>query len=116
MNRTVLSVLLGAVVLFAVAALLTGDADWVVPVLVLLVVVALGTAAVFALRARVERGADAIPAAQHESRGERPLGDTADAHDDLSPHDLPKEHPGREEAERLSRFDREGTTTGNVDR
>jgi hypothetical protein len=31
---------------------------------------------------------------------ERPLGDTPEAHDEISPHDLPPGHPGRGEAER----------------
>jgi hypothetical protein len=31
---------------------------------------------------------------------DRPAGDTAEAHDELSAHDLPKGHPGRQEAER----------------
>jgi hypothetical protein len=33
----------------------------------------------------------------------RPLGDTAEAHDEISPHDLPKGHPGRAAAERLAK-------------
>ena len=33
---------------------------------------------------------------------ERPVGDTAEAHDEISPHDLPAGHPGRPEAERLA--------------
>lgn len=41
-----------------------------------------------------------------------PAGDTPDAHDGLSPHDLPKDHPGRAEAERLAGGE-DGTTTGN---
>ena len=31
---------------------------------------------------------------------ETPLGDTPEAHDEITPHDLPLDHPGREEAER----------------
>ena len=31
---------------------------------------------------------------------ETPAGDTPEAHDEISPHDLPPGHPGREEAER----------------
>lgn len=42
---------------------------------------------------------------------ETPAGDTPEAHDELSPHDLPKDHPGREQAERLA--GEEGTTGGN---
>jgi len=41
-----------------------------------------------------------------------PAGDTPEAHDEISPHDLPSDHPGRREAERLA--DGEGgTTRGN---
>ena len=41
-----------------------------------------------------------------------PLGDTPEAHDEISPHDLPPGHPGREAAERQSGGD-EGTTHGD---
>lgn len=44
---------------------------------------------------------------------ERPMGDTPEAHDEISPHDLPIDHPGRQEAERLA-GGLEGTTKGNV--
>jgi hypothetical protein len=40
------------------------------------------------------------------------LGDTSEAHDELSPHDLPLDNPGRAEAERLA-GDPDGTTRGN---
>lgn len=33
---------------------------------------------------------------------DRPLGDTPEAHDELSPLDLPPDHPARREAERQS--------------
>ena len=42
---------------------------------------------------------------------ETPLGDTPEAHDEISPHDLPLDHPGRDEAERRADGD-EGTTDG----
>jgi hypothetical protein len=44
---------------------------------------------------------------------ETELGDTPEAHDEISPHDLPLDHPGREQAEELAGGDA-GTTTGNV--
>ena len=44
---------------------------------------------------------------------ETDLGDTPEAHDELSPHDLPKDHPGRQEAEELAGGE-DGTTTGNT--
>jgi hypothetical protein len=31
---------------------------------------------------------------------ETALGDTPEAHDEITPHDLPLDHPGRDEAER----------------
>jgi len=43
---------------------------------------------------------------------ETPAGDTPEAHDEISPHDLPPDHPGRAEAERLAGGE-EGTTRGN---
>jgi hypothetical protein len=44
---------------------------------------------------------------------ETPLGDTPEAHDELSPHDLPQGHPGRREAEEQS-GGASGTTRGDV--
>ena len=43
---------------------------------------------------------------------ETPLGDTPEAHDEISPHDLPPDHPGRREAERQAGGEG-GTTRGN---
>jgi hypothetical protein len=44
---------------------------------------------------------------------ETDLGDTPEAHDELSPVDLPPDHPGRQEAERQSDGPG-GTTKGNT--
>jgi hypothetical protein len=44
---------------------------------------------------------------------ETDLGDTPEAHDEISPHDLPQDNPGRAEAERLAGGEG-GTTQGNV--
>jgi hypothetical protein len=44
---------------------------------------------------------------------ERPVGDSAEIHDDISPHDLPPGHPGRAEAERDAERSESGTTRGN---
>jgi hypothetical protein len=45
----------------------------------------------------------------------RPLGDTPDAHDEITPHDLPKGHPGRPAAERLAEEGDGLTTPGHVE-
>lgn len=61
--------------------------------------------------------------AEHDRDADEPLGpatpdeetaagDTPEAHDELSPHDLPKDHPGRIEAEHLAGGEG-GTTRGN---
>ena len=44
---------------------------------------------------------------------ETPAGDTPEAHDEISPHDLPIDHPGREEAERQAGGEG-GTTEGDA--
>jgi hypothetical protein len=44
---------------------------------------------------------------------ETPLGDTPEAHDEISPHDLPPDHPGRPKAERIA-DDRGDTTRGTT--
>ena len=44
---------------------------------------------------------------------ETPAGDTPEAHDAITPHDLPKDHAGRSEAEELAEQEG-GGTTGNV--
>ena len=44
---------------------------------------------------------------------ETPLGDTPEAHDEINPHDLPKDHPGRHAAERRAEGE-EGTTEGDA--
>jgi hypothetical protein len=48
-------------------------------------------------------------------RDDRPLGDTPEAHDEITPHDLPRDHPGRTEAEEQAERDEEGTTRGDAD-
>jgi hypothetical protein len=44
---------------------------------------------------------------------ERPAGDTPEAHDEIVPEDLPKDHPGRKEAERQAAAG-DGTVRGNT--
>jgi hypothetical protein len=44
---------------------------------------------------------------------ERPLGDTPEAHDEIVPEDLPKDHPGRHAAEEMA-AEGDGTVRGNT--
>jgi hypothetical protein len=45
---------------------------------------------------------------------ETPLGDTPEAHDEITPHDLPPDHPGRHAAEEQAE-EQGGTTQGDVE-
>jgi hypothetical protein len=49
-----------------------------------------------------------------EKPDDRPLGDTPEAHDEINPHDIPKDNPARQEAERRV-GDEGGETKGNVE-
>jgi hypothetical protein len=44
---------------------------------------------------------------------ETELGDSPELHDEISPHDLPKGHAGRAQAERDAQDSESGTTGGN---
>jgi hypothetical protein len=109
--------------IFAIAAGVFAGAEFAIPI-ALLAVLVLGFLAVNTLVARramqrhggdehaaQEDGADAMPAT-HLIPDDRPLGDTAQAHDEISPHDLPKGSPGRRAAEAQAAR-RNGTTRGH---
>ena len=124
-TRPSLLFITGATVLFALFALAAGalaGAQYAVPIVILGVVV-LAFIALNALLSRrtVERHggdpgaaeadeADGLPSA-HLVPDDRPLGDTAQAHDEISPHDLPRDSPGRRAAAPARR--RGGTTRGH---
>jgi hypothetical protein len=68
---------------------------------------------------------DLAPGSPHGEGGEEPLGpitpdeetelgDTPEVHDGIAPHDLPKDHPGRAEAERQAQEADDGLAEGNV--
>jgi hypothetical protein len=114
---------LGVLVL---TSLLAGDGPAVVAFAAAAVVIAAGVGAV-ALLARNRRrhhgsaeaaagdNTDPLPSTPLVGDRETALGDTREAHDELSPHDLPMGHPGRAAAERLAGPERRGharTTRG----
>jgi hypothetical protein len=114
---------LGVLVL---TSLLTGDGAAVAAFAVAAVVIAagVGTVALFARNRRRHHGSaeaaagdntDPLPSTPLLGDRETALGDTREAHDELSPHDLPIGHPGRAAAERLAGPERPGharTTRG----
>lgn len=57
---------------------------------------------------------DPVPSTHLVRDDETPAGDTPEAHDEINPHDLPMDHPGRQAAEDEA-GDLQGTTRGSVD-
>lgn len=98
-----------AVILLAIAAttLITGDAVFLIPAVVLVALIAGYALIEKLLKMRLEArhegdmaaamadNEDPIPSAHLVPDDETPLGATSEAHDELSPHDLPKGHPSR---------------------
>ena len=84
---------------------------WIIAVVIVLLIVAAWFAINQAGRKRVENrhGGDIeraladenepIPSTHLITDDERPLGDTPEAHDEINPHDLPRDNPARREAE-----------------
>ena len=81
--------------------------DILIPVLILAVVLAI---AWFAYRALTSSTSDNTPGTQDS----RPLGDTPEAHDEISVHDMPLDNPGRHETESMA-GDEDATTRGMAD-
>jgi hypothetical protein len=89
------------------------DTEIGIPLLILAAICLLALAA-FRMIATSNAGSesdatDNVP--KQEPRGERPLGDTPEAHDEINAHDLPLDHPGRHETEKVSQG-ADGTTRG----
>jgi predicted lipid-binding transport protein (Tim44 family) len=105
--------LLGAAVI-AVAWIILGS-EYAIPLVILAFV---GLIVMLGFRLISSRNRDpsdntegGLPAQQPDPT--RPLGDTAEAHDEINPHDFPLYNPGRHAAERLSTG--AGNTTRGMD-
>ncbi len=59
-------------------------------------------------------GTESEPLGPATPDDETPLGDTPEAHDEITPHDLPIGHPGRQAAEQQA-GQQSGTTRGHDD-
>jgi hypothetical protein len=130
MARWMTGVVVLFLVVFAATALLTGEPGYIVPVLVLAVLLA-GYALLnrALMQRKVDRdgsleqamsdNTDPVPSAHIVPDDVTALGDTPEAHDEISPHDLPVDHPGRVAAERQAQANvaRGGdyTTHGDTD-
>lgn len=112
-SRPSLLIFASAAVLLAVFALAAGilaGAQYAIPIVILAVLVLafLAFNGLLARRSLARHGGDPrsaqddgdddLPSA-HLIPDDTPLGDTAQAHDEISPHDLPKDSPARRAAE-----------------
>jgi hypothetical protein len=121
--------MIGVLVLFllvyCVTVILTGNAVYIIPVAVLAGILVLAALANRLLARRIAQRHDSIgdamadeaepiPSAHLIPDDATPAGDTPEAHDEISPHDLPVDHPGRLEAERQAGdHDEDRTTRGD---
>ena len=82
------------------------DSSFIIPIAVLAIVVVVAFVAYRGITSSASNGDN--PPGQDDGR---PLGDTAEAHDELNVHDLPLDNPGRHEAEVMA-GDEDATTRG----
>jgi hypothetical protein len=116
--------------IFAVTAIIQGNPVYIIPALVLAALVfgyaALNWGATKRMESRHGSLDDAmsdedepIPSAHLIPDDSTPAGDTPEAHDEINPHDLPPDHPGRHAAEDMAgaepRDDGARTTRGDDD-
>ena len=101
-------------VLMAVAVVVVAmviEPEYGIPLLILLAICAIA-----AIGFRVLAGSNRSDADQSDNipkqpaSSDRPLGDTPEAHDEVNPHDIPKDAPERERTEEVAGTD--GTTRG----
>src|SRR3712207_6317325 len=79
------------------------DSEIGIPLVILLAICAVAAVGFRVLAGSNRSDADAGDNVPKQPASEsRPLGDTPEAHDEINPHDLPLEHPGRHEAEKMA--------------
>ena len=123
MAKWQIALVVGFLAIFALTAIITGSALFFIPAVILAVLVIgyalLNRAATKRIAARHDSPQDAaadesepIPSAHLIPDDQTPAGDTPEAHDEINPHDLPRDHPGRQAAEAQAGGE-EGTTRGD---
>jgi hypothetical protein len=121
-----LSLLAAVVVVFVATVLISGTPEYLIPMAILLVLILAYAGLNLALtRRELARHADdpmnalrddedwAIPSAHLIGDDDTAAGDTPEVHNEINPHDLPIDHPGRPAAERQAALAETETTTGN---
>lgn len=125
MARWMMLLVAAFAVVYTATILIVGDPLWLIPGAILLCLIVGYTMIERALtKAHMKRHHDdpleaqrddqdwAIPSAHLIPDDQTGAGDTPEAHDEISPHDLPPDHPGRAAAEAQA-GGMAGTTTGN---
>jgi hypothetical protein len=129
MAKWQLGTVVAFVAIFGLTALITGSVLFFIPALVLAALVVGYAFLNLALTKRVEARHDSLEDAMSDETeplpsshlipdDSTPAGDTPEAHDEINPHDLPRDHPGRQAAEEQAGGDGAGeapTTRGDAD-
>jgi hypothetical protein len=114
-------------VAYVVTVLVSGEAVFLIPAAILALII-IGYALVqraLTRREMARHGGDveaalrddqdwAIPSAHLVGDDSTQAGDTPEVHDEINPHDLPIDHPGRQAAEAQAESE-SGATTGNAE-
>src|SRR3954452_2309000 len=98
------------VVIFGITVILTGSPTYLIAAVMIAVLVLAWAVLNRVMTKRVEGRHDSIEDAMSDESeplpsshlipdNETAAGDTPEAHDEINPHDLPRDHPGREAAE-----------------
>jgi hypothetical protein len=130
MARWQLAIVGAFVLVFALTAIITGSTLFFIPAVILAILVVGYGLANRALTQRIAARHDSvedaaadetepIPSTHLIADDRTPAGDTPEAHDEINPHDLPPDHPGRQAAEDRAaeepRDDGARTTRGDED-
>lgn len=110
-------------VVFGITTLLTGEPLFIIPAAILAGLVIAYSLVNRGMTRRIESRHDSLedamsdeteplPSAHLIPDDSTPAGDTPEAHDEINPHDLPPDHPGRQEAEAQAGGE-DGTTRGD---
>jgi len=113
-------------VVFIATAFLTGEPTYAIPVVLLTLLVLAYALLTRVMSKRIEdrHGSledalsdedEDVPSAHLIPDDDTALGDTPDAHDEITPHDLPLDHPGRQAAEAQAGGEGGGTTRGHAE-
>ncbi len=128
MTRWLLATAAVFFVVYVGAVLITGEPTYLLAGILVVVLVGIIFGVNYAAKKRIEKThhgsleeamsdeTEGIPAAHLLAEDDgTAVGDTDEVHDEISPHDLPKHHPGRAAAEAMVADEADGTTKGHED-